>query len=61
MKGWGDSIVPGLRGAAWKEKVASIEGISQGVQSGALVHPVVSCTCYLVYTYASGPTGHQID
>lgn len=57
IKGWGDSIVAGLRGAAWKEKVASIEGIGQGVQSGARIHPMVSCTWYLVYTYARGPAG----
>ncbi|CAM9795466.1 unnamed protein product [Ectocarpus sp. 6 AP-2014] len=43
IEGWGDSILPGLRGTAWKEKVASIERITQGVQSdpGSLLTPVV--------------------
>lgn len=33
-QGWGGSVVPGLRGTAWKEKVASIGLICQAVQSG---------------------------
>lgn len=33
-QGWGESILPGLRGTAWKEKVASIERLNQGVMSG---------------------------
>lgn len=33
-QGWGESILSGLRGTAWKEKVASIERITQGVLSG---------------------------
>lgn len=60
MKGWGENIVPGLRGAAWKAKVESIEGISQGVQSGTVIHPghlVTGTSWYLVHTYARGPTG----
>ena len=33
-QGWGESVVPGLRGTAWKQKVASIECIGQGATSG---------------------------
>lgn len=33
-QGWGENILPGLRGTAWKEKVASIERLNQGVMSG---------------------------
>ncbi|CAM9413692.1 unnamed protein product [Ectocarpus fasciculatus] len=43
IEGWGESILPGLRGTAWKEKVASIERITQGVLSdpGSFLTPVV--------------------
>lgn len=33
-QGWGESVVPGLRGTAWKQKVASIECLGQGATSG---------------------------
>lgn len=33
-QGWGETILPGLRGTAWKAKVASIEQLNQGVMSG---------------------------
>lgn len=33
-QGWGESVLPGLRGTAWKEKVASTERMVQGVLSG---------------------------
>lgn len=33
-QGWEGTILLGLRGAAWKEKVASIESITQAVLSG---------------------------
>ncbi|CAN0554581.1 unnamed protein product, partial [Ectocarpus sp. 12 AP-2014] len=43
IEGWEETILPGLRGTAWKEKVTSIERITQGVQSdpGSLLTPVV--------------------